>query len=163
MFIFFLILWLTTFASVYIIFNLIFGELRFNYKLGLLFLIPIIGWTYWHIPSKLNLNDISETNIFILSENNYKLDASGKEEFYQLMRETELYKIYSRVGLASLGDKEDTVISIDSPDENFHIYLQEEIENYSYIHYKKRYYQLSNEKEYYKFINEYLESHNKAK
>ena len=79
------------------------------------------------------------------------------------MRETELYKIYSRVGLASLGDKEDTVISIDSPDENFHIYFQEEIENYSYIYYKKRYYQLSNEKEYYQFINEYLESHNKNK
>jgi hypothetical protein len=77
---------------------------------------------------------------------------------YEIMSQTDLIKIYSRVELQSLGDYEDVIVIVDTEDENYHIYLQEELENYSYVCYKNRYYKLSNKEAYYELINDILSS-----
>lgn len=159
MFLFIAFLWCMTVLSVFYLFNIIFRTVRFNIKSMIILLITIVGWAYWFIPGDLKLGDISKTTIHVIADNNNyrKLEGENKELMYEIMSETDLIKIYSRAQLESLGNKEDIVILVDSEDETFHIYLVEELDNYSYMHYRKRYYKFSNEKEYYPLVNNVLD------
>lgn len=155
---FYMALWTITLVSIFYVINIVFNTVKLNAEFVVIFLITLLGWVYWVMPSNFKLGDISNTNIYIREGRcGESLRGHEKKLMYELMKDADLKKILTRAGLEKLGNKEDTVISVDTDDIDFHIYLQEELTNYSYVSYNGNLYTLSNETKYYPIINRVLD------